>query len=107
MSDVFYPDVPVKRKREWRKVHVSPRTDRLAGPVIAILMAAAAIYGITQIEWSYTGGITGLPWWVWSHLLVLVLGYRRGIRTGRKVQAVVHSYAGVFKGHMKLINKHH
>lgn len=105
MTDVFYPDVPPVKVRRVARVTVRPK--QFALPVVVILMAAAAIYGITRIDWSYTGGITGLPWWFWSHLLALVLGYRRGIRTGRKVQAVVHSYAGVFKGHMKLINKQH
>lgn len=109
MSDVvFYPNVPVKPDKDpHRRVRTVIRTQRYAGVVIPILMAAAAIYGITQIDWSYTGGVTGLPWWLWSHLLVFVFGYRRGIRTGRKIQAVSHSYNGVFKGHMKLINKHH
>lgn len=110
MSDVvFYPNVPVKerRRRPVRAERVIIRTDRYALPVIVILFAAAAIYGISQIDWSLPSGVSSIPWWFWSHLLALIFGYRRGIRTGRKIQAVSHSYNGVFKGHMKLINKHH
>lgn len=74
--------------------------------VVSILIVVGAVVALLRLR---SGGVTmsTVPWWVWSHAVVAFLGYRRGIRAGRWVQAWAHTWKGVFSGHKKLIQGKH
>lgn len=86
-------------KRRLPRIHL-----QLNGFVIAlVLVAAAAVFAWSRIEWSEGVTPSSVPWWFWTHLAVYVFGHRRAVRRGRWIQAAVHSYKGVFHGHAALI----
>lgn len=74
--------------------------------VLSILVAVGMLVAVLRLR---AGGVTlsTVPWWVWTHAACAFLGYRRGVRAGRWVQAIAHTWKGVFSGHKKLIQGKH
>ena len=75
------------------------RSDNAITVVLSILIGIGAVVALTQMQW----GVPDWPAWVWAFIAGFVLGNWRGQRRGRLIQAVAHSYKGVFKGHLGII----